>query len=47
MILIGSKVYWLKVFTKTYSISLPTARAVLEGKVQGVVVQARMLRFEI
>src|SRR5206468_1403472 len=39
--LTGSAVYGLKVFTRTYSMSGPTASPRFEGSVQGVVVQAR------
>ena len=41
MMLTGSCVYWLKVWTKLYSIFGPTVNAVFDGKVHGVVVQAR------
>ena len=41
IIFIGLNVYWLKVFIITYSIFKPTVKAVLDGRVQGVVVQAR------
>src|SRR5688572_2905099 len=37
----GFAVYGLNVLTKTYSMFFPTAKAVFEGNVQGVVVQAR------
>ena len=33
--------YWLNVLTITYSIFRPTVKAVFDGNVQGVVVQAR------
>ena len=36
-----SFVYWLNVFTNEYSILAPTVKAVLEGRVQGVVVHAK------
>ena len=38
---IFSPVYLLKVSKSKYSIFFPTARAVLDGSVQGVVVQAK------
>ena len=41
MMLTGSCVYWLNVWTKLYSILGPTVKAVFEGNVHGVVVQAR------
>ena len=36
-----SFVYWLNVFINEYSILAPTVKAVFEGNVHGVVVQAR------
>ena len=42
MILIVSKSILIEGFLPKHILSLPTARAVLEGKVQGVVVQAKM-----
>ena len=38
---ISSPLYGLKVLTNTYSILGPTAKAVLDGSVHGVVVHAR------
>ena len=44
---IGSFVYWLNEWTKTYSIFCPTQSAVLDGNVQGVVVHAKKCAFSI
>ena len=41
MTVVFSFVYWLNVFINEYSILAPTVKAVFEGNVHGVVVQAR------
>ena len=42
--LMNSKVYWLKVEIILYFILAPTVSAVFEGRVHGVVVQAKIKR---